>query len=112
MRITDKVVSGNKSDLYYDVLIESNGVSIREIFRQLVHSGRKDDIVINEKVIDEKYIKLALEYALELIGATDFNFCKKKINNVIDKREDILNRLELLKINPPESFRKNEDIKK
>jgi uncharacterized protein (DUF433 family) len=100
MNLKEKLEAGKKDYLYYDVLIKGTNISVREVLRELAYGRTVDEVLEANPGMTNSDIQTCLHYALELVGAIDFNKAMLSINIVVKKRESFLANIRKMRSEP------------
>ena len=96
MSYTDKIVKSPNETMYGTVLIKGTEISVSTILRDLSKGLSVEEILKDKSQLTIGDIYDCLEYAAELVAATNFKKAQTAINTNIEKRKALANRLRAL----------------
>ena len=97
MKLREKLSAGKGDELYFEVLLKGTTISVREVMRNLAQGKTVDEVLKANPGMTASDIETCYEYAIELVGAVEFEKSMAAIDIVIAKRKMIIFRLESMK---------------
>jgi len=106
MSYEEKFESGKKETVFgytlnNSIFIKGTKISVREVLRKLSEGNSADDIIKSHSEISVSDIHLCLEFASELVGASDLKESLTVINFEKQKRKDLADKIRSFKGKPP-----------
>ena len=97
MNYEEIIEESSNQFLYGNIIIKGTTISVGTIIRELSQANSINDIITKRPEISSSDILACLEYAAELIDATEYKKAKTAINTNIAKRKALADRIRGLK---------------